>query len=172
MFVLPSSFSHFPGAQSARCVTMKGALLSAKACAASEIITADTLTTVLTYSCWFSVSKSFIFSLPACSPAGFDGAVVCTDCMENGSSYSKDPDYLTHGFGPAGGMEYQQHSAPPPHSHYHPGEQHDAGPHLTLLCNGTPNGIRKDIQGSTFPKNHNTLQLNQHDRKGEVVRVL
>ncbi|XP_035517220.1 leucine-rich repeats and immunoglobulin-like domains protein 1 isoform X2 [Morone saxatilis] len=94
--------------------------------------------------------------------AGFDGAVVCTDCMENGSSYSKDPDYLTHGFSPAGGMEYQQHTptAPPPYSHFHPGEQHDAGPHPTPLCNGTPNGIRKDIQG--FPKNHNTLQ---HDRK-------
>ncbi|XP_070703248.1 leucine-rich repeats and immunoglobulin-like domains protein 1 [Pempheris klunzingeri] len=93
---------------------------------------------------------------------GFDGAVVCTDCLESGSSYSKDPDYLTHGFSLAGGMEYQQHSAPPPHCHYHPGEQLDAGPHTTLLCNGTPNGIRKDIQGSTFPKNHNTLQ---HDRK-------
>ncbi|KAM9361257.1 leucine-rich repeats and immunoglobulin-like domains protein 1 [Symphorus nematophorus] len=91
---------------------------------------------------------------------GFDGAVVCTDCMENGSSYSKDPDYLTHGFSPAGGMEYQQHSAPPSYSQCHPGEQHDTGPHSTPLCNGTPNGIRKEIQG--FPKNHNTLQ---HDRK-------
>ncbi|KAL7408077.1 hypothetical protein ABVT39_017754 [Epinephelus coioides] len=97
--------------------------------------------------------------------AGFDGAVVCTDCMENGSSYSKDSDYLTHGFGHTGGIEYQQHSLPPPHSHCHPGELHDAGPHSTPLCNGTPNGIRKDLQGSTFPKNHNTLQLNQHDRK-------
>ncbi|XP_073324930.1 leucine-rich repeats and immunoglobulin-like domains protein 1 [Pagrus major] len=85
---------------------------------------------------------------------GFDGAVVCTDCMESSSSYSKDPDYLTHGFGHAGGMEYQQHS------HFHPVEQHDAGPHSTLLCNGTPNGIRKDIE--EFPRNHNTLQ---HDRK-------
>ncbi|XP_019111372.1 leucine-rich repeats and immunoglobulin-like domains protein 1 [Larimichthys crocea] len=94
---------------------------------------------------------------------GFDSAVVCTDCMESSSSYSKDPDYLTHGYGPGGGMEYQQHSAPPPYSHVHPGEQHDAGSHSSPLCNGTPNGIRKDIQG--FPKNHNTLQPNQHDRK-------
>ncbi|KAM8756384.1 leucine-rich repeats and immunoglobulin-like domains protein 1 [Acanthopagrus schlegelii] len=85
---------------------------------------------------------------------GFDGAVVCTDCMENSSSYSKDPDYLTHGYGPAGGLEYQQHS------HFHPREQHDAGPHSPLLCNGTPNGIRKDIE--EFPRSHNTLQ---HDRK-------
>ncbi|XP_045931828.1 leucine-rich repeats and immunoglobulin-like domains protein 1 isoform X2 [Micropterus dolomieu] len=92
--------------------------------------------------------------------AGFDGAVVCTDCMENGSSYSKDPDYLGHGFGPTGGMEYQQHVAPPPYSHCYPGEQHS-----TPLCNGTPNGMRKDIQGSTLPKNHDTLQLNLHDRK-------
>ncbi|XP_076607456.1 leucine-rich repeats and immunoglobulin-like domains protein 1 [Chaetodon auriga] len=88
--------------------------------------------------------------------AGFDSAVVCTDCMENGSSYSKDPDYLTHGFGPAGGTEYQQHSAPPPYPHCHPAEQHDVGPHTALLYNGTPNGIRKDIQG--FPKNHSALQ--------------
>lgn len=77
--------------------------------------------------------------------------------MENSSSYSKDPDYLTHGYGHAGGMEYQQHS------HFHPGEQHDAGLHSTLLCNGTPNGIRKDIE--EFPRNHNTLQ---HDRKGKI----
>lgn len=96
---------------------------------------------------------------------GFDGAVVCTDCMENSNSYSKDPDYLSHGFGPAGGMEYQQHFVPPPYSHCYPGEQHEAGSHITPLCNGTPNGIRKDIQGSTLPKNHNTIQLNQHDRK-------
>ncbi|XP_056247183.1 leucine-rich repeats and immunoglobulin-like domains protein 1 [Seriola aureovittata] len=97
--------------------------------------------------------------------AGYDGAVVCTDCMENSSSYSKDPDYLTHSFGPVGGMEYQQHSVPPPYSHFHPGEHHEPASHTTLLCNGTPNGIRKDIQGSTFPKNHNTLQGNQQDRK-------
>uniref|UniRef100_A0A8C9XPG0 Leucine rich repeats and immunoglobulin like domains 1 n=1 Tax=Sander lucioperca TaxID=283035 RepID=A0A8C9XPG0_SANLU len=89
---------------------------------------------------------------------GFNGAVVCTDCMENGSSYSKDSDYLTHGFGHAGCMEYQQHSVPPPYSHCHPGELHDAGPHSTPFCNGT----------STFPKNHNTLQLDQHDRTGKV----
>nr|XP_020448576.1 leucine-rich repeats and immunoglobulin-like domains protein 1 isoform X2 [Monopterus albus]XP_020448577.1 leucine-rich repeats and immunoglobulin-like domains protein 1 isoform X3 [Monopterus albus] len=98
---------------------------------------------------------------------GFDGAVVCTDCMENDNSYSRDPDYLTHGFGPTGGMDYQQHSVPPPHSHHyhHPGEQHSAGSHTTLLCNGTPNRIQKDIQGSAHPRNHNTLQLNQHNRK-------
>uniref|UniRef100_A0A8C2Z2L5 Leucine rich repeats and immunoglobulin like domains 1 n=1 Tax=Cyclopterus lumpus TaxID=8103 RepID=A0A8C2Z2L5_CYCLU len=96
-------------------------------------------------------------------PTGFDGAVVCTDCMENGSSYSKDSDYLTHGFGPAGGSEYQQYSL------------HDAGPHSTPhstpLCNGTPNGIRKDVQGSACPKNHNTLQPNQQDRNGKGIRV-
>ncbi|KAI3370362.1 hypothetical protein L3Q82_025134 [Scortum barcoo] len=101
--------------------------------------------------------------------AGFDGAVVCTDCMENSSSYSKDPDYLTHGYVPAGGTEYQQHSAPPPYSPYHPVEQHDAGPHSATLCNGTPNGIRKDDQGSSCPKNHNTLQMNQHDRKASSL---
>uniref|UniRef100_A0AAQ6ABZ4 Ig-like domain-containing protein n=1 Tax=Amphiprion ocellaris TaxID=80972 RepID=A0AAQ6ABZ4_AMPOC len=106
---------------------------------------------------------------PGGGPHSFDGAVVCTDCMENGNNYSKDPDYLSHGFGPAGGMEYQQHFVPPPYSHCYPGEQHEAGSHITPLCNGTPNGIRKDIQGSTLPKNHNTIQLNQNDRKGKVI---
>uniref|UniRef100_A0A8D3EA34 Leucine rich repeats and immunoglobulin like domains 1 n=1 Tax=Scophthalmus maximus TaxID=52904 RepID=A0A8D3EA34_SCOMX len=92
----------------------------------------------------------------------FDGAVVCTDCMENGNSYSKDPDYLTHCYGPAGGVDYQQHAVPPPYSHFYPAEHRDAVSHAAPLCNGTPNGIRKDAQGSTLPKNHDT---NQHDRK-------
>ncbi|KAM4587097.1 LOW QUALITY PROTEIN: leucine-rich repeats and immunoglobulin-like domains protein 1 [Odontesthes bonariensis] len=96
---------------------------------------------------------------------GFDGAVVCTDCMETGNSYSKDPDYLTHGFGPSSGAEYQQQCVPPPYSHCYLGEQHDTELHTAPLCNGTPYGIRKDTQGSTFPKNHNTIQLNQDDRK-------
>uniref|UniRef100_A0A3Q3VLU5 Ig-like domain-containing protein n=1 Tax=Mola mola TaxID=94237 RepID=A0A3Q3VLU5_MOLML len=92
-------------------------------------------------------------------PAAFDSAVVCSDCMEDGGSYSKDPDYLTHSLGPAGVMEYQQHS------HRHPGEQHGVGPHSTSLCNGTPNRVRKDV--TEFPKSHNTLQQTQHDRKGQ-----
>lgn len=92
-------------------------------------------------------------------------AVVCTECMENSSSYSKDPDYLKHGFGPAGGMEYQQHSAPPPYSHYHSGEQHGTGPHSASLCYGTPNGVRKDLK--EFSTNHSLLQQNQHETKGE-----
>uniref|UniRef100_A0A7N8YIM1 Leucine-rich repeats and immunoglobulin-like domains 1 n=1 Tax=Mastacembelus armatus TaxID=205130 RepID=A0A7N8YIM1_9TELE len=87
---------------------------------------------------------------------GFDGAVVCADCMENDNSYSSDPDYLSHGFGPAGGMEYQQQCVPTPHSAHNQGEQYDTVPHTALLCNGTPNGIRKDIQEPTHPKNHNT----------------
>ncbi|XP_029991238.1 leucine-rich repeats and immunoglobulin-like domains protein 1 isoform X2 [Sphaeramia orbicularis] len=92
---------------------------------------------------------------------GFDCAVVCTDCMENSNSYSKDPDYLSHDFSPAAGLEYQQQSVPPAYSDCLTGEQQDTGTHRAPLCNGTPNGIRKDIQGTTFPKNHNTLQ---HDR--------
>uniref|UniRef100_UPI003AAC47EF leucine-rich repeats and immunoglobulin-like domains protein 1 n=1 Tax=Centroberyx gerrardi TaxID=166262 RepID=UPI003AAC47EF len=100
---------------------------------------------------------------------GFDGAVVCTDCMENSNNYSKDPDYLSHGFGPAVGLEYQQHSIPEPHPYSHPGDHRDAGPHTAPLCNGTPNGIRRDFQGSTFPNNHDTSQQNHHDRKGLSV---
>uniref|UniRef100_A0A7N6AM36 Ig-like domain-containing protein n=1 Tax=Anabas testudineus TaxID=64144 RepID=A0A7N6AM36_ANATE len=90
-------------------------------------------------------------------------AVVCTDCMENGSSYCTDPDYFTQGFGPAEGIKYQQHSL------HHPGEQREAGSHMTPLCNGTPNGVPTDIQGSPHPKNHNTIQQNRHDRKGETM---
>ncbi|KAM3877607.1 leucine-rich repeats and immunoglobulin-like domains protein 1 [Diretmus argenteus] len=96
---------------------------------------------------------------------GFDGALVCTDCMENGNNYSKDSDYLTHSFGPAVGLEYQQHSLP----HPHPGDHYDAETHVAPLCNGTPNGIRRDIQASTFPNNHDTSQQNNHDRKGSSV---
>jgi len=88
--------------------------------------------------------------------------------METGNSYSKDPDYLTHGFGPSSGVEYQQQCVPPPYSHCYPGEQLNTELHPPPLCNGTPYGIRKDTQGSTFPKNHNTIQLNQDDRKGKV----
>ncbi|TWW61778.1 Leucine-rich repeats and immunoglobulin-like domains protein 1 [Takifugu flavidus] len=75
--------------------------------------------------------------------AAFDGAVLCTDCMENRSSYSKDPDYLTHGF------EYQQHSAPS--AHYHSAEQHDTGPRSTSLCNGTANRIQQDASRAGKP---------------------
>uniref|UniRef100_A0AAQ4PNU9 Leucine rich repeats and immunoglobulin like domains 1 n=1 Tax=Gasterosteus aculeatus aculeatus TaxID=481459 RepID=A0AAQ4PNU9_GASAC len=96
-------------------------------------------------------------------PAGFEGAAVCTDCLDSGSSYSKDSDYLTHSFGHAAGLEYQQYSVPPPYSHCYPVEHREAGPRSTSLCNGTPNGIRRD--GSAFPKNHNALQLNQQDKK-------
>uniref|UniRef100_A0A7N5ZTK1 Ig-like domain-containing protein n=1 Tax=Anabas testudineus TaxID=64144 RepID=A0A7N5ZTK1_ANATE len=99
----------------------------------------------------------------AVEPTGFDSAVVCTDCMENGSSYCTDPDYFTQGFGPAEGIKYQQHSL------HHPGEQREAGSHMTPLCNGTPNGVPTDIQGSPHPKNHNTIQQNRHDRKGETM---
>ncbi|KAM4741801.1 leucine-rich repeats and immunoglobulin-like domains protein 1 [Anableps anableps] len=98
--------------------------------------------------------------------SGFDGAVVCTDCMETGNSYS-DADYLTHGFGLARGAEYQQQQlAPPRYSQCNPGEPRDTGSHAaTPLCNGTPHGIRKDTQGCTFPKNHDTIERSQDDRK-------
>ncbi|XP_008318572.1 leucine-rich repeats and immunoglobulin-like domains protein 1 [Cynoglossus semilaevis] len=97
--------------------------------------------------------------------SGFDPAVVCTDCMENCNNYSKDSDYLAQNYRPARGTEYEQYSIPPPYSRCYPAEHHEPGSQAAPHCNGTPNGIRKDIQGSTYPKNHNTLQGNQHDRK-------
>ncbi|XP_047204796.1 leucine-rich repeats and immunoglobulin-like domains protein 1 [Girardinichthys multiradiatus] len=102
--------------------------------------------------------------------SGFDGAVMCTDCMETGNSYG-DADYLTHGYGLARGGEYQQQQlAPPRYSQCNLGEQRDPGSHLAApLCNGTPHGIRKDMQGSTYPKNHNTIERSQNNRKASRV---
>lgn len=78
--------------------------------------------------------------------------------MENHSRYSKDPDYLTHGF------EYQQHSAPS--AHYHSAEQHDTGPRSTSLCNGTANRIQQE-----FPQNNNSLEGSPPDRKGRFLKI-
>ncbi|XP_030229880.1 leucine-rich repeats and immunoglobulin-like domains protein 1 [Gadus morhua] len=103
-------------------------------------------------------------------PTGFDGTVVCADCLENGNSYSRE-DYLGRGFDPAA-SEYQQlpmtqhylHPHPHPHQHTHP---HHAG-QQEALCNGTPNGIRRDAQATTFPRNHGTSQHNHSDREGSL----
>uniref|UniRef100_A0A673ZAW1 Leucine rich repeats and immunoglobulin like domains 1 n=1 Tax=Salmo trutta TaxID=8032 RepID=A0A673ZAW1_SALTR len=92
---------------------------------------------------------------------GYNGAVVCTECMENGNSYSKtDFDYLTQGLGPVD-LEYQQH----PHPHHMDYSVPvplgvDTGP----LCNGTPNGVRRDASPPEFPS-----QRNHHNRKGSSV---
>uniref|UniRef100_A0A8C6PX66 Leucine rich repeats and immunoglobulin like domains 1 n=1 Tax=Nothobranchius furzeri TaxID=105023 RepID=A0A8C6PX66_NOTFU len=92
-------------------------------------------------------------------------AVVCTDCMEGSNIYPKQPDYLAHGLSPVVVADYQQQLAPPPYSHCHPEELHEAPPH----CNGSPHGIRKDSHGSTFPKTHISVQLSQDDRTGSRV---
>ncbi|XP_037107265.1 leucine-rich repeats and immunoglobulin-like domains protein 1 [Syngnathus acus] len=82
---------------------------------------------------------------------GFDGPVLCTDCMESSELYSKDPDYQVHGFAPGGLSEYHQQAAPPPYSHCSSADR------MAPLCNG----IRKDAHG--FP--NNVLQVNPHDRE-------
>lgn len=92
----------------------------------------------------------------------FDGAIMCSDCMENSSNYSKDPDYLCRrGLEAAGGAEFQQRPTAPPPSYT---SCHlDAGlPLATSLCNGTANGIRE------FPQHHSLLQQNQHHGTGEA----
>ncbi|XP_043978661.1 leucine-rich repeats and immunoglobulin-like domains protein 1 isoform X2 [Gambusia affinis] len=100
--------------------------------------------------------------------SGFNGALVCTDCMETGNRYSDDADYLAHGYG-VRGAEYQQQQlllGPPCYSHCNPGEPRDTGSHAAApLCNGTPRGNRKDTQGSAFPKNHDTIERSHDERK-------
>nr|XP_046168710.1 leucine-rich repeats and immunoglobulin-like domains protein 1 isoform X1 [Oncorhynchus gorbuscha] len=99
---------------------------------------------------------------------GYGEAVVCTECMENGNSYSKsDSDYLPQGLGPVG-LEYQQHLH---HMDYSVPLGMDTGPYTASLCNGTSNGVRRDDQPTAFPSNHNVLssQRNHNDRKDTSV---
>lgn len=85
--------------------------------------------------------------------------------METGNSYSTDTDYLAHGFDLAHAGEYQQEQlAPPPYSQCN--QANDGS-----LCNGTPCSMRKDPQGSDFPKNHNTIERSQDDRTGWWKKV-
>uniref|UniRef100_A0A8C7ZL73 Leucine-rich repeats and immunoglobulin-like domains 1 n=1 Tax=Oryzias sinensis TaxID=183150 RepID=A0A8C7ZL73_9TELE len=95
------------------------------------------------------------------SPA-FDPAVVCSDCFETANSYSKDPDYLSHGFGPARGAEYHQQFLPPPYPHCLPGDPHES--RSPPLCNGYAYGDLTDMQTSTFP---NECDATREDRQGE-----
>jgi len=86
--------------------------------------------------------------------------------MENGNSYSRDPDYMGHGFGPtaaaaAAASEYQQLPMAQHPSHPHPTERQDES-----LCNGTHGG--GDVQRTTFPRNHHgTSQQIHSDRDGK-----
>ncbi|CAL9705027.1 unnamed protein product [Knipowitschia caucasica] len=89
---------------------------------------------------------------------GFDCAVMCSDCIENSTSYSKDSEYRSHEFRPMGGSEYHQQDTPPAYSLCAPLEQ-DRDLHKAL-CNGVPNGIPKDTH-NTLPKQHTSI----HDRK-------
>ncbi|XP_046882537.1 leucine-rich repeats and immunoglobulin-like domains protein 1 [Hypomesus transpacificus] len=99
--------------------------------------------------------------------SGFDGAVVCIDCMENGTSYCKDPGYLPQGMGPVG-LEYQQHPHTPPMEYSAPPLHSDTGYYTPPHCNGTPNGVRRDPQPPGSHGHHDkvTPQQNHHDRQG------
>ncbi|KAG9260621.1 leucine-rich repeats and immunoglobulin-like domains protein 1 [Astyanax mexicanus] len=95
------------------------------------------------------------------SNGGFDVPVLCTDCMENSSTYSKPSDYLPHGIAPPSGSEYQQSPPPSTFTSHRTGDTH---------CNGTPNGVRRDPQ-PIFPSNHDrSLQKKQSDRRGSSVK--
>lgn len=70
--------------------------------------------------------------------------------MENSNSYSRPPDYFCQGITPHSGMDYQQIQLPSTFSSHKTGEGH---------CNGTPNGVRKEVTPTLHKKNG--------DRKGE-----
>ncbi|XP_054880745.1 leucine-rich repeats and immunoglobulin-like domains protein 1 [Poeciliopsis prolifica] len=101
--------------------------------------------------------------------SGFNRAVVCTDCMETGNSYSNDVDYLAQGYGGEYQQQQQQQQqllGPPSYSECYPGEPRDTGSHAAApLCNGTPHGNRKDTQGSAFPKNHDTIERSHNEQR-------
>lgn len=104
-----------------------------------------------------------------CSPwspgIGFDGPVICTDCLENGSGYSKESDYVPHGLRPLD-VDYQQN---PRGVEYSRPRGEDLGPVSMPHCNGTPNGtFKRDIQAPVFPSNHDrvTSPKRSCDRKG------
>lgn len=86
---------------------------------------------------------------------------MCTDCLENGTNYSKHCNYLAHEIAPPSGLEYQQSHQPAIFT----------GQNGEVNCNGTPNGVRKDRQTPIFPTNHDRVitpvshQYNEH--KGE-----
>ncbi|XP_067288213.1 leucine-rich repeats and immunoglobulin-like domains protein 1 [Pseudorasbora parva] len=95
---------------------------------------------------------------------GYDGPVVCTDCLENGTCYSKHGNYFPNEMAPTSGLEYQQTHQTSTFTN-HTGEPH---------CNGTPNGVRKDNQTPIFPTNHDraTISPSSHqynDRKELLV---
>lgn len=97
-----------------------------------------------------------LIELTAClCLTAFDGTLLCTDCMENRSSYSKDPDYMTQG------LEYQQHPAPPAPQR-HSGEQ----PNAASLWNGSATRSRQD--GREVHQNNN--REGQHHTTGGFSR--
>uniref|UniRef100_A0A6Q2X8K4 Ig-like domain-containing protein n=1 Tax=Esox lucius TaxID=8010 RepID=A0A6Q2X8K4_ESOLU len=115
---------------------------------------------------------------PVCSviqrDLGFHGDVLCTDCMESGNSYSQSHvDYLPQGLGPVG-PDYQQQPHPP-HMDYTVAVPlgMDTGHYTAPLCNGTPNGVRRDTPPPSFPSNHNTVSTrrNLNDRKGSDLPI-
>lgn len=93
---------------------------------------------------------------------------MCSDCMENSSNYSKDPDYQSaRVLDPAdGGAEFQQRAAPPPS--YTSCQQAEPS-HDTSLCNGTTNGMREFQQHRLLLQQN---QQNQHHGTGEAQLVL
>ncbi|XP_030632873.1 LOW QUALITY PROTEIN: leucine-rich repeats and immunoglobulin-like domains protein 1 [Chanos chanos] len=95
---------------------------------------------------------------------GFDRPGVCSDCLENGNSYSKHSAYIPQGLS-SSGLEYQQTHQPATFTAPPAGE---TILHPTPHCNGTPNGVRREGQAPMFPSNHDRAasQKKQNDRKG------
>ncbi|KAL4655929.1 leucine-rich repeats and immunoglobulin-like domains protein 1 [Arapaima gigas] len=92
----------------------------------------------------------------------FDGAIICTDLLENVNTYTKDPNYVPQGLQPTD-IEYLQN--------HHGAECSQAQAEELQRCNGSP-GLKREVQTLVFPSNHDrmTSLKKQSDRKGSPVK--
>ncbi|XP_026871277.2 leucine-rich repeats and immunoglobulin-like domains protein 1 isoform X1 [Electrophorus electricus] len=87
------------------------------------------------------------------SNGGLHFPIVCADCMENCTGYSRPSGYLPQVTPPTSGPEYQQTQTPSTCASHRVGDMH---------CNGTP----------AFPSNHNTASVASHTKHSDGTGCL
>uniref|UniRef100_A0A8C9WQC2 Leucine rich repeats and immunoglobulin like domains 1 n=1 Tax=Scleropages formosus TaxID=113540 RepID=A0A8C9WQC2_SCLFO len=90
----------------------------------------------------------------------FDGTVVCTDLLDNISSYTKDSNYIPQGLQPTD-IDYLEKHREQEYSQLQAEE--------IERCNGSP-GVKSEVQTLMFPSNHDRMALpkKQPDSKGNA----